>query len=185
MPTHRFLHLDTVLEWQRCFFLDPQRYLQDNSSKGKNAVLFMVLAIAKASEDNNDMNSGKLDGSFQYYQAAERQLQGETGRIRLASVQARLCQCFYLLSQSCVNRAWNLFGTVTRLIHALGLHRKQVADAQVGDMVERECRKRTFWCAYVLDRYLGSMMGRPCALHDIDIDQVCAYKLRHVIERFH
>ena len=97
----------------------------------------------------------------------------ETGEIRLTSVQARLCQCFYLLSRSRVNHCWSLFGTTAHLILAIGMHRKRRVEASSGaDLVELECRKRVFWCAYGLDNYLSVVLGRPRTFHDEDIDQV-------------
>ncbi|QSZ28843.1 hypothetical protein DSL72_003348 [Monilinia vaccinii-corymbosi] len=38
-------------------------------------------------------------------------------------------------------------------------------------MIELECRKRVFWCAYTLDNYLSAALGRPRTFHDDDIDQ--------------
>ena len=54
---------------------------------------------------------------------------------------------------------------------SIGLHRKSRAGAKV-DHVVIESRKRTFWCAYVLDSYLNVMLGRPRMLRDQDIDQL-------------
>ncbi|KAK7225504.1 hypothetical protein V2G26_013507 [Clonostachys chloroleuca] len=42
--------------------------------------------------------------------------------------------------------------------------------AQV-DHLDHESRKRLFWCAYNLDKTLSTILGRPCALRDCDIDQ--------------
>lgn len=110
--------------------------------------------------------------SARYFQAADHQLSTETGEIRLTSVQARLCQCFYLLSQSRVNHCWSLFGTTAHLILAIGIHRKRRIETSNGfDLIELECRKRVFWCAYSLDNYLSAALGRPRTFHDDDIDQ--------------
>ncbi|KAI9730861.1 MAG: hypothetical protein M1834_005579 [Cirrosporium novae-zelandiae] len=172
MPTYRFLHRPTIESWTNQFYDDPQNALQDDGVRGKNAVLFMVFAIAS----NRDSEKG--DQGARYFQAAERQLGAEKGRTRLESVQARLCQCFYLLSHSNVNHCWSLFGTTSRLIQALGLHRKrppvtdQTNAGMAGNFVDQESRKRVFWCAYILDRYLSSILGRPCTFHDEDLDQV-------------
>lgn len=38
------------------------------------------------------------------------------------------------------------------------------------DKVEQECRNRLFWAAYVLDRQIGIVFGRPVIFHDQDID---------------
>jgi hypothetical protein len=110
--------------------------------------------------------------SARYFQIADHQLSSETGEIRLTSVQARLCQCFYLLARSRVNHCWSLFGTTAHLILAIGIHRKRRVEASNGaDLVEIECRKRVFWCAYGLDNYLSAALGRPRTFHDDDIDQ--------------
>lgn len=109
--------------------------------------------------------------SVLYYQAAERQLAQEKGTIRLTSIQARLTQCFYLLTQSRINHCWSLFGTVINLVLATGLNRNRRSDLTSGlRKVESECRRRTFWCAYTLDVYLSVVLGRPRLLHDEDVD---------------
>ena len=106
-----------------------------------------------------------------YFAASENHLLKETGSVRLASIQARLAQCFYLLSESRVNHCWSLFGTTGRLALAIGLHRRWRREA-ISDHIESECRKRVFWCAYSLDIYLSAALGRPKIFHDEDIDQV-------------
>ena len=110
--------------------------------------------------------------SARYFQAAEHQLHAETGEIRLMSVQAQLCQCFYLLGKSRINHCWSLFGTTAHLVLALGIHRKRRREASGNyDLIDIECRKRVFWCAYTLDTYRSAALGRPMTFHD-NIDQV-------------
>lgn len=85
----------------------------------------------------------------------------------MASVQARLTQCYYLLTQSRVNHCWRTFGIVSQLALAVGLNRS----TRVGlSNIEIECRRRTFWCAYTLDVHLSVVLGRPQLFHDDDID---------------
>lgn len=109
--------------------------------------------------------------STRYFLAADQQLTRERGSIRLTSVQVRLTQCCYLLTQSRINHCWSLFGTVSRLALALGLNRNRRPDATSGlGIVEAESRRRTFWCAYTLDAYLSVTLGRPRSFHDDDID---------------
>ncbi|KAJ0162112.1 Activator of stress, partial [Colletotrichum tanaceti] len=110
--------------------------------------------------------------SARYFLAADHQLSKERGAVRLTSVQARLCQCFWLLSQSRINHCWSLFGTAGHLALAIGLNRNRHADPAGGyNYIELECRRRTFWCAYSLDNYLSAALGRPRTFHDEDIDQ--------------
>ena len=129
----------------------------------------------------NSLSDVKLiDCSARYFQAADHQLSSETGEIRLTIVQTRLCQCFYLLSQSRVNHCWGLFGTTAHLILALGIHRKRRLETSTGvDLIELECRKRVFWSAYGLDSYLSASLGRPRTFHDDDIDQVFGWFHKH------
>jgi hypothetical protein len=113
--------------------------------------------------------------SARYFFAAEHQLAKERGAVRLASVQARLLQCFYLLTQSRINHCWNLFGTLSHLVLAIGLHRSRKCDRDPSgtvDYVELESRRRLFWCAYSLDKYLAAALGRPRTFKDEDTDQV-------------
>lgn len=108
---------------------------------------------------------------MRYYLAAEHQLTKEKGSVRLSSVQARLTQCYYLLTQSRINHCWSSFGTVARLAMAIGLNRERRPDVSSGlSHIEAECRRRTFWCVYTLDAYLSVALGRPRSFHDDDID---------------
>jgi len=54
----------------------------------------------------------------------------------------------------------------------MGLHRKHRISGEA-DLIDVECSKRAFWAAYLLDKYLGSAMGRPLMFHNADFDQVC------------
>jgi hypothetical protein len=103
------------------------------------------------------------------FAAAELKLAKETGPARLESVQARLAQCIYLLASSRINQAWYVFGTAAQIILALGLHRQRFS--QTVDSIEIGCRKRVFWSAYTLDRYLSVILGRPRIFRDEDVDQ--------------
>lgn len=119
------------------------------------------------------------DSSRLFLAEAERKLANETGPVRLESVQARLAQCLYLLGSSRINQAWYIFGTTTQLIIALGLHRQRYSQlfASTSGMIELECRKRVFWCAYTLDTYLSIILGRPRTFRDEDVDQQLPQRL--------
>lgn len=112
-------------------------------------------------------------GSERWYAASKFILSVENGPPRLETIQARLGQCLYLLSSSRANECWYAFGTALQLVTAMGLHRRWPAKlSKNGDTyLEQELRKRIFWSAYTLDKYLSVMFGRPRLLHDEDIDQ--------------
>ncbi|KAJ0418544.1 fungal-specific transcription factor domain-containing protein [Aspergillus carlsbadensis] len=170
MPTYRFLHRPTIEEWFAEFY-DTLGVMRDaHSAPAKVALLFMVFSLARVYMPDND-RPGPSDLSERYYLAAEHQLSKEKGSIRLTSVQARLTQCYYLLTQSRINHCWSLFGTVSHLALAIGLNRNRRPDPAAGiTHIEAECRRRTFWCAYTLDAYLSAALGRPRSFHDDDVD---------------
>ncbi|KAI9371725.1 hypothetical protein BJX61DRAFT_534573 [Aspergillus egyptiacus] len=170
VPVDRFLHRPTVEKWFEEFYETRGRMLSHDAAPAQTAVLFMVFAIAQE-HTTPRLSPPESDISGRYFRAATHQLSSEQGPVRLASVQARLCQCLWLLSQSRINHCWSLFGTVARLAFALGLHRNRHPRSHAMSQVEIECRRRTFWSAYSLDNYLSSALGRPRTFHDKDIDQ--------------
>jgi hypothetical protein len=63
-------------------------------------------------------------------------------------------------------------GLLSRLLLHAGLHRCPFRYGQLdGDL--KDLRKRIFWSAYILDRYLSQALGLPPTIADSDID-VCA-----------
>ncbi|KAE8138932.1 fungal-specific transcription factor domain-containing protein [Aspergillus pseudotamarii] len=186
-PTHRFLHQQQVECWLDEFY----NRLQEPHSLGPGereirALLLMVFAQASQYKPESGdkledtrmrfceygSNPSSSCNSAVYFGASEHHLATETGPVRVTSVQARLAQCFYLLSQSRINHCWSLFGTTARLAIAIGLHRKRRREhPSTINLVEQECSKRVFWCAYSLDNYLSAALGRPRIFHDDEIDQ--------------
>lgn len=112
-----------------------------------------------------------LSQSDSLFLETARLIETATGRPRLEIVQARLIQVFYLLMTCRMNEAWYTFGSVLQLVSALGLHRPRISNrtARPDDYVKIQCSKRTFWTAYILDKYIGVTMGRPNHFHDDDI----------------
>ncbi|KAI1746498.1 transcriptional regulatory protein GAL4 [Xylaria castorea] len=171
MPTYRFLHRPQV---QNLFneFYDTLGAMRDtDSAPATTALLFMVFAQGRVYMPEQDL-PGPPDLSTRYFLAAEHQLTKERGPIRLTSAQARLTQCYFLLTQSRINHCWSLFGTVSHLILALGLNRTTCSGKTNDEsrIIEVECRRRTFWCAYTLDAFLSVALGRPRSFHDDDIN---------------
>lgn len=168
VPTHRFLHRPTIESWFEEFYDSMGTMNNKDDAPAKIALLFMVFAQAR--EYMPQPVTIKANVSARYFQVAEQQLQKERGEVRLTSVQARLAQCFYLLSKSRINHCWSLFGTMGHLALAIGLNRNRRGESS-GGQVDLECRRRVFWCAYTLDNYLSAALGRPRTFHDDDIDR--------------
>ncbi|KAI0190601.1 transcriptional regulatory protein GAL4 [Astrocystis sublimbata] len=171
MPTYRFLHRPQVQHLLNEFY-DTLGAMRDaDSAPANTALLFMVFAQGRVYMPEQEL-IGPLDLSTRYFLAAEHQLTKERGPVRLTSAQARLTQCYYLLTQSRINHCWSLFGTVSHLILALGLNRstRLTKTNDHSRIINVECRRRTFWCAYTLDAFLSVALGRPRSFHDDDIN---------------
>lgn len=179
VATYKPLHRPTVQSWYETVAENASagRALQEGVGHARLATLFGVFAVAtfhrQKSRGFGDEESslGECDGLFQ---ESTRLTDAEIGLPQLESAQARLVQVFYLLMTCRMNRAWYTFGTLLQIISALGMHRrdrKGRSDKSSQDYVYRQCRKRTFWTAYILDKYLGVVMGRPRHFHDEDLDQ--------------
>ncbi|CAD0055970.1 unnamed protein product, partial [Aureobasidium pullulans] len=169
-PTHRYLHRPTVEIWCDELYRNQMQCFFKPGDREKKAIVLMVLAQATLTSRHKDENNAAR--SVMFYAASEQQLTKESGETRLTSVMSRLLQCHYLASQSRINHAWSLFGTTARLAFAVGLHRKQRPQIGRVNHVEVQCRRRTFWAVYSLDRYLSAALGRPKAIHDDDVDQL-------------
>ncbi|KAG2417348.1 hypothetical protein HFD88_008567 [Aspergillus terreus] len=161
MVTYRFLHRGSVEAWLK------QVYELNISSSN------LPTGCTLYEEQKPGQPPGSLSGSERWYAASKHMSSLEAGPPRLETVQARLGQCLYLLSSSRANECWYAFGTALQLVTALGLHRKCPAKVSRNgnSYLERELRKRIFWSAYTLDKYLSVMFGRPRLLHDEDTDQ--------------
>ena len=108
--------------------------------------------------------------SVRYYDIAKNELSKETSKITLSLLQAKLLVIHFLINHSRMHEAWTNFGIVVRQAQALRLHRRAMHDGNI-NLIHHEYRKRLFWSIYIYDRQLSSIFGRPCALHDMDIDQ--------------
>ncbi|KAI0058762.1 hypothetical protein BV25DRAFT_1196308 [Artomyces pyxidatus] len=70
---------------------------------------------------------------------------------------------------------WSLCGIGLRLAQDVGAHRRRAYNAV--PTVEDELWKRAFWVLYMLDIWMSSYLGRPCAIseetYDVDLPADC------------
>ncbi|KAJ8110577.1 hypothetical protein OPT61_g6616 [Boeremia exigua] len=185
IATYRLLHRPTVESWFDTVsnnFTSSQPLLT-GLGHAKTSIVLSVLAVAYIHEERARGDSGLSPAtgdtlptqSDEMFCEAQRLTETETGLPKLESAQARLIQVLYLLMSSRFNQAWYAFGHALQVLSALGLHRredrKRPSPSHRRNYVEEQCKKRTFWVAYTLDKYLGVIFGRPRHYHDDDIDQ--------------
>jgi len=90
----------------------------------------------------------------------------------LLTIQAVLMAQLRCVSAMALRAASSHSGLLSRLLLHAGLHRCPFRYEQL-DSGLKDLRKRIFWSAYILDRYLSQALGLPPTIADSDID-VCA-----------
>jgi len=160
MVSWRFLHQGQVESWVKAAYNDRDHsQINDKSwhaiGYGRQAILLAILALASYHETNSSTWS-----SDELFHLSCTQLRHETGAPTLESVQARLTQSFYLLATSRTSQAWYSFGNASQLATMLDLDKKSGrGNFPQADYIEVECRKRTFWTLYILEKCFAIMMG--------------------------
>lgn len=178
IATYRILHRPTVEQWLAVAENNRMagRPIFHELASPRSAALLGVLAIATfvrltiAGSPNDGESTFHSDCLIRQ---ALRLTGNESGLPSLESIQARLVQVFYHLMTCRFNHAWYIFGSCLQMISAMGLQRRSSKGKSTPrtDYLPDQHRKRIFWSAYILDKYLGVVLGRPPHFHDEDIDQ--------------
>ncbi|OHW95890.1 fungal specific transcription factor domain-containing protein [Colletotrichum incanum] len=177
--TYRCLHQGYVTEWFKALLANAQgnRPLHHDIGYAKASIVMTILAIvtlrqSKVRGDGGEQSSD-LRRSDAYFCQALSLTDMEVGLPKLESAQSRILQVLYLLQTTRMNQAWYVFGSILPIVSALGLHRKSGRNrgSSDRDYIISQCRKRTFWVAYTIDKYLAVVFGRPRMYHDDNIDQ--------------
>ncbi|KAI9155581.1 Activator of stress protein [Paramyrothecium foliicola] len=184
--TYRMLNQEHCFSWLNTILCNAHNNLPLETELGnaKAAAVVCILAIASLRQHNtsaatssSNNESDSLHLSEGYFKCSLNLVAAETGLPKLESVQSRTLQVLYLLQSSRMNQAWYAFGSTVPIVSALGLHRKATRHRAAGsrtptmDYITTECRKRTFWSVYIIDKYLAVVFGRPRFYHEEDIDQ--------------
>ncbi|KAI1855758.1 hypothetical protein JX265_012203 [Neoarthrinium moseri] len=183
IATYRVVHRPSVESWLATLVsnIHQQKPLWQDVGRARAAMVLAALAIATAHQDKSmgfrtiEDEEASLRRSDRLFCVSSQLTDGETGFPKLESAQARIIQVLYLLTTSRMNHAWFTFGVALQIISALGMHRKSSRKRRMAasstDYMQEQCRIRTFWTAYILDKYLGVILGRPRHFHDDDVDQ--------------
>ncbi|KAJ5405095.1 hypothetical protein N7465_006379 [Penicillium sp. CMV-2018d] len=183
--TYRIFHRQTVEGWMEKFLKDRQlgKPIAQSIGNSRAAILLTIMAIATLrlekvhGEMSTEDESLVLQRSDELFCAGMRLTEMEVGFPRLESAQARLIQVLYLLQTARMNKGWYTFGNAFHITLSLGMHRRrdQKRDfpftSKRQNYITSECYKRTFWVAYIVDKYLSVVFGRPRLYQDGDIDQ--------------
>lgn len=104
-------------------------------------------------------------------------IEEDTGPVPIEHIQAWLLITFYEFTRTNFRRGWISAGRAFRLAQLANLHRIDSPDniLQVDNTVLIEERRRTFWVAYCLDRFISFKKGHwPLTIRE---EEVCVSRL--------
>lgn len=151
------------------------RWVRRDRKKSQAEKMLIYAMLAHGSVfSSNDQDARKADGQ-RFASFARESMARSDGSITLPTVQTRLV--LSLLDYSLGNglRAWDYCGAATRAACGLKLNvERGVQDVPENTRLDFgfaretliECRRRTFWSAYVMDRYNGFCSGHLCMLQN-------------------
>lgn len=106
---------------------------------------------------------------------ARRSIERSFGRFSLQLVQARMLVSLYHYATGDSDKAWDYCGTSFRAITALGLGKEpegkllKQATFDFEEETLKECYRRTFWSAYLMDRLTGHCVGKVECFNNSDV----------------
>ncbi|KAI5477371.1 hypothetical protein MNV49_006437 [Pseudohyphozyma bogoriensis] len=167
--TYRYLDRETIQAAAKRFYDGDPAVTGDT-----DAVCLLLLVVAVGclwtpSWTNADP-ALKTPQAINLYRAAKQRLsKSHLFPPRLVTVQINLLMVQLHLGLTQFQSAWVTFGHAARIAQLLGLHRCS-APAHEGTPAD-EIRRRVFWSAFMMDRYLSLVVGFPVLFDERDITQ--------------
>ncbi|KAJ4293182.1 hypothetical protein N0V90_008464 [Kalmusia sp. IMI 367209] len=155
------------------------------TTKAEFTALKNAVAMAGAASQ-----ADSVDAAEHYYALARSNLEQVEQRdtdepfLTIAAVQTLILIVFYEFKKKSLARTWMTVGRCMRLTRALDLHhldcevepgdsRNSILAAlkilPVGDPLELEERRSTFWCAYIIDSYVSALTGCATTFNESEV----------------
>jgi hypothetical protein len=172
-PLFPFLHGPTFLHeietfYGNDFIINVQGFSQNRRNTCRAVVLQCVFNIAAM--DRPDLELPK-ECRIELTASLLSSLGTLLYKHDLPSLQALLAAQIYLVVTMSLHAASTVGGILLRAMFHSGFHRCPFRYPQLTEH-DREIRKRIFWTAYAIDRYLSQALGYHLGIQDSDID-VC------------
>ncbi len=165
-PNYLLFHRPTFQARYEAMWSQPHILMRE-IEPGWICTIFMMLVFgAQALEERDQKQSAMIQRHYlDLVQARMHQLISAT---TLINVQALLLLQLYQHNCTERNSAFMLLGCASRMAMALGMHRDGTSGGF--DAMEREVRKRVWWTAYTFEQLQCAILGRPCAIDDMEVN---------------
>ncbi|EPE28175.1 Zn2/Cys6 DNA-binding protein [Glarea lozoyensis ATCC 20868] len=165
-PNYLLFHRPTFLNRYQAMWEHPNLLMRDVEPGWICCVFMMMVFGAQALESENVPHSIQIQRHYlDLVQARMHQLVSAT---TLINVQALLLLQLYQHNCTERNSAFMLLGCAAIMAMALGMHREGTSGGF--DKLEREVRKRVWWTTYSFEQYQCAILGRPCAIDDVEVN---------------
>lgn len=162
-------------------FLNRHRYLSQSRLPAKSE---SQICLQHAMWTIASVSSAQLchirDSTYEYTRRMLESLEAKDNRSEFADiehVQARVLLLVYEFMRTNHQRGCISAGRCFRLIQLMRLYEidppenvaKRQGDAELEDWIKTECKRRTFWVAYSLDRFINMRHEWPLTLNEQDV----------------
>ena len=172
-PAFPFLHAPTIIAWLSKLCQTSLADMAQALSPLQLAVVrsIMSISLADARQSGHTMQLPPALVFCSYDEAINSIQPVLIDRPSIESLQAAMSIQLFLISMLRLNGASRIHGIIIRLILQMGVHRCPSRYPNFTP-TEADIRRRVFWSAYIVDRYLSQCLGLPVTLRDDDTD-VC------------
>ncbi|KAL3441530.1 fungal-specific transcription factor domain-containing protein [Aspergillus insuetus] len=157
---HPFLHRSTLLRELNDAYTRPEALNTPAMFR-----INMVFAIGSVALVRAGLHSIP---PMNYYAAAMQHRDKCLGLSALEHIQGLLLILLFSLQHDIsIGSKWDLSRVAMRICVENRLHKK---NPQAIDLAEEQMRRRVFWACYISDRHSSSVLGKPMAIQDADIE---------------
>jgi proline utilization trans-activator len=165
-PNYRLFHRGTFQTRYESMWAHPGALLKDQEPGWICCIFMMLVFGAQALESRDKAESLRIQ--HHYLEMVQSRLHSLVSTSTLVNVQALLLLQLYQHNNTERNSAFMLLGCASRMAMALGMHREGTSGGF--DEMEREVRKRVWWTLYVFEQNQCAILGRPCAIDDMEVN---------------
>lgn len=165
-PNYLLFHRPTFQMRYEAMWAQPHVLMRD-IEQGWICCIFMILVFgAQALVDRDKQQS--VHYQRHYLGLVQARMHQMISATTLVNVQAILLLQLYQHNCTERNSAFMLLGCASRMAMALGMHREGTSGGF--DEMEKEVRKRVWWTTYMFEQTQCAILGRPCAIDDLEVN---------------
>ncbi|KAI9676015.1 MAG: hypothetical protein M1817_000758 [Caeruleum heppii] len=151
-------------------------WLESDTNKSSDDLMLIYTALTLAS--NFSGRGDRRTFSKVFARICRYAIDNSSGKHSLQLAQSRLLLALHFIAINKPVDAWDMGGSAARTAIGLKLHLEDDGSDHASDgsptfgfnqPASQECRRRTFWSTYMMDRYHSTCSGQVCALNDEDI----------------